>query len=60
MKLCYIEDCIGATICYEYEKEYFLSLDECATICFEGTREELEEYLGHKIIEKYISRKREI
>ena len=55
MKLCYIEDFMGGFICYENQKEYFLSVDESAKVCFEGTKEELEEYLGYEISEDNIS-----
>ena len=58
MKLCYIEDCMGGIICYECDKEYFLSVDKSATICFEGTKEELEKYLGYEIIKENIFYKR--
>lgn len=33
MKLCYIEDFIGGTICYENQKEYFLLMDDSSKIC---------------------------
>ena len=56
MKLCYIEDFMGGTICYENQKEYFLLLDNSSKICFEGTKEEMErEHLGHEITEDNIS-----
>lgn len=55
MKLCYIEDFMGGFICYENQKEYFLSVDESTKVCFEGTKEELEEYLGYEISEDNIS-----
>lgn len=55
MKLCYIEDFMGGFICYENQKEYFLSVDESIKVCFEGTKEELEEYLGYEISEDNIS-----
>ena len=55
MKLCYIEDFMGGFICYENQKKYFLSVDESATVCFEGTKEELEDHLGYKISEDKIS-----
>lgn len=54
MNLCYIEDCVGGIICYESEKSYFLSVDESSKLCFEGTKEELEDYLGHEVTENNI------
>lgn len=55
MKLCYMEDFIGGTICYENQKEYFLLMDDSSKICFEGTKEEMEVYLGYEITEDNIS-----
>lgn len=55
MKLCYIEDFTGGVICYESQKDFFLLDNNSSKICFEGSREEMELYLGCEITEDNIS-----
>ena len=55
MQLSYIEDCMGGIVCYKNQKNYFLSMNDSSKICFEGTREEMEVYLGCQITEDNIS-----
>lgn len=52
-KLSYLEDENGGFLCYEKDKEKFIK-EFKATICFEGTKKEMEDYLKIDISNRMI------
>lgn len=50
-KLCYMEDVMGGYVCYAKDKDYWINeYHHKATLCCEGTKEDIEKYLSHKIV----------
>lgn len=47
--ICYMEDWNGGILCYSDDKEYFLNQRTNPSLCIEGTKEEVEEYIHGKI-----------
>lgn len=55
MGYCYIESELGGIICSFKDSKYFLNAEDSATLCYQGTKEEVENYLGVKITDENTS-----
>lgn len=54
-KYYYMEDFNGGFICYEKDKDFYLTLESNPVICAYGSKEDIEGYLGCPFVERVVS-----